>query len=74
MGGHDKECGSSLPLLSAQKSADLPDGLFGRFRVQCHQQKYFASQLGRNSFIDSAVARDMVAGQAERPVSDHRVC
>src|ERR1700730_11079558 len=40
---------------TAQQPTDLPDGPSRRFRVQCHQQKYFASQLGRNSFIDSAV-------------------
>jgi hypothetical protein len=32
---------------------DLPDGLFGEFTVQPSLQKYFASPLGRNSFIDS---------------------
>ncbi len=58
MGGYDKECRSSLPLLlfqRAQAPADLPDGLPGRFRVQCHQQKYFASPFGRNRFMDSAI-------------------
>src|ERR1700730_12019062 len=40
---------------TAQQPTDLPDGPSRRFRVQCHQQKYFASQPGRNSFIDSAV-------------------
>jgi hypothetical protein len=36
-------------------SADLPDGLFCDFRVQSLREKYFASPIGRNSFIDSAV-------------------
>jgi hypothetical protein len=34
---------------------DLPDGQFFDFAVQSHPQKYFVSQFGRNSFIDSAI-------------------
>jgi hypothetical protein len=34
-------------------SRDLPDGRPSRIRVQPSLQKYSASQLGRNSFIDS---------------------
>jgi hypothetical protein len=33
----------------------LPVGLFCNFAVQPSLQKYFASPIGRNSFIDSAV-------------------
>jgi hypothetical protein len=33
--------------------ADLPDGRALKNPVQYRQQKYSASQLGRNSFIDS---------------------
>jgi hypothetical protein len=35
-------------------ATDLPDGLDWRLAVQSFSQKYFASPLRRNSFIDSS--------------------
>jgi hypothetical protein len=40
---------------NGNRDGDLPDGLFYKFAVQPSLQKYFASPIGRSSFIDSAV-------------------
>ena len=54
---HEVKVGSQTTkvLATAHRSADLPDGLSGHFRVQCYQRKYFASPFGRNRSINSAV-------------------
>jgi hypothetical protein len=52
---------------------DLPDGLLRDFRVQSLDKKFFASPLGRNSFIDSnhsALERGALRGRHERWVRD----
>jgi hypothetical protein len=46
---------ASRPSRVLNERTDLPDGLFCNFAVQPSLQKYFASPMGRSSFIDSAV-------------------
>jgi hypothetical protein len=45
----------SLAWPGRRGDSDLPDGLFCKFAVQPSSQKYFASPIGRSSFIDCTV-------------------